>query len=196
MNAIDTILRKLPKAKTAADFTAATADLEREHTEALAAVETLEAEREDRIFSGGSLSALEGDIATAQAKAKTIAVALGGAQKRHGQATEAERVARLVAVGKRAVKLNGELRSALTGFAQAAETLATHAGQIKALRHKLRGLKAELVTGGRGDLAPRDPVNDAAAAAGRPVRDPLGNLSVPEFWPAHPDGAALSLLKK
>ena len=196
MNTITSILRKLPDLKTSTDFGKAITNLETEHAAAVAAVGELEAGRESAIFDGGDLAKLEADISAAEGRAKTLNIALGGAQKRHGQATEAERVARLVAVGKRAVKLNGELRSALTGFAQAAETLATHAGQIKALRHKLRGLKAELVTGGRGDLAPRDPVNDAAAAAGRPVRDPLGNLSVPEFWPAHPDGAALSLLKK
>ena len=41
-----------------------------------------------------------------------------------------------------------------------------------------------------------DPINEAIALAGRQVRDPLADLHIAEFWPPHPDGAALSRLTK
>ena len=66
MNAITSILKRLPKMKTSADFDAAIADLETEHAAALAAVGELEAQREDLIFTGGDLAALEADISAAE----------------------------------------------------------------------------------------------------------------------------------
>ena len=89
------VLGRLKKLKTSADFAGALTDLEAAHGEAVAAVETLEAQREDRIFSGGDLVALEADIAAAEGKAKTLAVALSGAEKRRTEASEAERMGRL-----------------------------------------------------------------------------------------------------
>ena len=104
-------------------------------------------------------------------------------------------MAELETLGKQAQKWNSQLRVEMLGFAVAAETLVGHADAMKTLRHKLRAAKIALASGGRGDLSPRDPINDVIAAAGRQVRDPLADLHIPEFWPPHPDGAALSLLK-
>ncbi len=70
MNAITSILTRLPKAKTSADFDAALADLECEHAEATAAVGRLEAQREDLTFTGGDLAKLETDITAAEGTAK------------------------------------------------------------------------------------------------------------------------------
>ena len=191
-----TVLRNLKKLKTSADFAGGIDSLETERTAALAAVATLEAKREDTLFEGRNLDRLEADIAAAGGKVKTLDIALTGARRRHTEATKAERMAGLEALGKRAVKLNGELRSAMIGFGDTASTLAGHAGQIKNLRHKLRVMKAEFVSGGMSDLGPVDPINEVAGLAGRQVRDPLAGLHVAEFIPAHPDGAALALLKK
>ena len=158
MNAITSILKQLPGLKSSADFDAAITDLETEHASAISAVSELEAGREAAIFNGGNLDKLASDISAAEREAEMLNIALAGARRRRDEAAEAERMAGLKAVGKRYVKMNGELRSEMIGYAKAAETLAGHAGKMKSLRDQLRGMKAELVAGGCGDLAPRDPI--------------------------------------
>ena len=97
MNAITSILSKMPGLKSSEDFAGAIDTLETEHASALAAVAELEAGRESAIFDGGDLAALEAGIAAAESRAKTLAVALEGARKRRDEAVEAERQAKLEA---------------------------------------------------------------------------------------------------
>ena len=56
MNTINRILKQLPGLKTSDDFDAALAELEREHTEAVAAVGELATGREAAIFGDGDLA--------------------------------------------------------------------------------------------------------------------------------------------
>ena len=86
MNALTSILSKMPGLKSSADFAGAIDTLEAEHSSALAVVGELESRREDAIFGSGDLSALEADILTAENRVKTLAVAMAGARKRCEQA--------------------------------------------------------------------------------------------------------------
>ena len=195
MNMISTVLKRLPKAKTSADFDAALADLETEHARALAAVGELEGKREDLIFTGGDLAALEADISAAEGEAKTLAVAITGAEKRREQAAEAEAQAEMEATGEAARKLTAKLTTALIGFGAAAEQLAGHAESIRGLRAKITEKNNVVRAGNRGDLVVGDPINDLPAVAGRHVADPVRGLVIPEYWPRHPHGPALLNLK-
>ncbi len=196
MNAITSILARLPKAKTSADFDAALADLETEHAEALAAVADLESQREDLIFSGGDLVKLEADISAAEGRAKTLAVAMEGARKRREAAAEAEAQAELEAVASDARKLNVKLRAQLIDFGKVAETLATHAEKIKGLREQITVANIRVRTCGRSDLVISDPYKTLPEIVGRVVGDPMRNLHIEEFWPRHRKGPALLELTK
>ena len=116
MNAMTKLLKQLPGLKSSDDFAAVIGDLEREHGAATATVVELEGKREDLIFTGGDLAKLASDISAAEGNAKTLAVALAGAQKRHGQATEAEAQAALEVVGKVARQAQGRLRVEMAAF--------------------------------------------------------------------------------
>ena len=197
MNAIDTILRKLPKAKTAADFASASAALEAEKTKLAADVAALKAKREQTIFNGGKLEPVERDIVAAQDAARTLDVALDGASKRRTQAAEAEAEAKLVKVADEAGKLNKTLRARLIAFGIAAEVLTGHAVEIKQLRLDINVANNIVREGGRSDLVSHDPVRDLPAVVGRSVRDPVKALVVPEFFPhRHEDGPALLKMPK
>ena len=196
MNAITSILSSLKKLKSSADFTAAIDTLETEHAEAVAAVGEFEAGRESAIFGGGDLGKLERDIAEAEGRVKTLSIAKSGAERRRTEAVEAEAQAELEAKGKAAVKMNAKLKTTLIAFATTAETLAGHAAEIKQLRAELITMNNVIREGGRSDLMQHDPVQGLVEIAGRQVADSVKGLVIPEFWPAHPDGAALSLLRK
>jgi len=196
MNAITSILARLPKAKTSADFDAALADLETEHAAALAAVGTLESQREDMIFTGGNLGKLERDIAEAEGRVKTLGVAIEGATKRQAAAVEAERQAALEATAKVARQHNAKLRTRLIAFASVAEELAGHASEIKQLRAEILTANSVVREAGRRDLAVDDPIRSLPEIVGRQVHDPVKALVIPEFWPRHPDGPALLKLTK
>ena len=127
---------------------------------------------------------------------KTLGIAITGATKRRTEAAEAEVQAELEAKGKAAVKMNAKLKTTLIAFATTAETLAGHAAEIKALRAKLITMNNVVREGGRSDLVAHDPVRGLAELTGRQVHDPVKALVIPEFWPPHPDGAALLKLKK
>ncbi len=101
MNALTNHLKQLPGLKSSDDFAAAITDLETEHAEAVAAVGELEAGRESAIFDGGNLDKLEADVASAEGRVKTLAIAMAGARKRHEAAAEAEAQAKLVALTQR-----------------------------------------------------------------------------------------------
>ena len=196
MNMISNILKQLPGLKSASDFDAAITTLERELAEATTAVNELEGKREDLIFSGGNLSKLEADILAAESRVKTFGIAITGATKRRTEAVEAEAQAELEAKGKAAVKMNAKLKTTLIAFATTAETLAGHAAEIKQLRAEILTANNAVREGGRGDLVQHDPVRGLVELAERQVADSVKGLVIPEFWPAHPDGAALSLLRK
>ena len=195
MNAITNILKRLPKAKTSADFDAALADLETEHASALAAVGDLESQREDLIFTGGDLAALEADISTAEGRVKTLAVAMEGARKRREQAAEAEAQAELEAVADKARKLNKTLRARLIDFGKVAEELAGHAETIKGLREQIAATNSRVRVCGRADLVARDPFNALAEVVERQVTDPVKGLNIPEFYPRRADGDGPALLR-
>ena len=196
MNAL-TILKKLPGLKTSGDFDAAIDTLETAHSEATAAVAALESKREDLIFSGGDLAKLEADISAAVGRAKTLAVALSGAEKRREQAAEAERQAELEALANDARKLNKTLRARLIAFGENAETLAALAETIKTLRAEINTANNTARAAGRADLAIDDPVRDLVEIVGRQVADPLGNLNIAEFYPHRAEGGpALARLTK
>ena len=198
MNMISTILKQLPGLKSSSDFASAIDSLETEHASALAAVTELEAGREAAIFDGGDLAALEADIAAAENRAKTLAVALEGARKRRESAVEAERMAELEALGQKARKMNAKLRVRLIDFARVAEELADHAGEIRALRAEILTANNAVREGGRSDLVQHDPVRGLVELVGRQVADSAKGLVIPEYWPrrADGDGPALALLKK
>ena len=196
MHAITSILRSLKKLKSSADFTAPIDTLETEHAEAVAAVGELEAGRESAIFDGGDLAKLEADISAAEGRAKTLNIAMEGARKRREAAIEAEATAALEAIGKAAQKLTGKLLAELISFGKVAEALSDHAKAITSLRREIAGRNTELRTAGRGDLAVDDPIRSLPEIVGRQVHDPVKALVIPEFWPRHPDGPALALLKK
>ncbi len=195
MNAITSILARLPKAKTSADFDAAITDLETEHAAATAAVGELEAGREAAIFSGGDLAALEADISAAEGRVKTLGVAITGATKRRDEAAEAEAQAKLEAVAADARKLNKTLRAELVAFGKVADTLAGHAGAIKGLRAQILEKNNHVRTCGRADLAVRDPIRDLPEIVGRQVTDSVMGLVIPEFYPRRADGDGPALLK-
>ena len=88
-----TVLSTLKKLKTSTDFAAAIDPPETEHAAAKAEVATLEAKRENELFEGRNLDALEADISTAEDNARTLDIALTGARKRRTEAVEAERMA-------------------------------------------------------------------------------------------------------
>jgi chromosome segregation ATPase len=198
MNMITSILARLPKAKTSADFDAAISELEKEFALARAAVGELEAQREDTIFAGGDLDRLDADVGAAENRAKTLAVALEGATKRRDQAMEAEAQAALEATARDARKLNAKLTASLIGFANAADEMAGHADEIKRLREKIDAANKHVRVCGRSDLAIDDPVSSLPEITGRLVHDPMAGLNVPEFWPRtrHDDGPALLKLRK
>ena len=197
MNAITTILKRLPALKSAADFDAAITDIEREHAEAGAAVGTLESQREDMIFTGGNLGKLETDINAAKSRTETLNIALEGARKRREMAIEAEAQAELEATGATARKLNKTLRAELVAFGKVAETLATHAETIKGLRAEILTANNAVREGGRGDLVQHDPVRGLVELAERQVVDSAKGLVIPEFWPHRAEGGpALSRLTK
>ena len=127
---------------------------------------------------------------------KTLGIAITGATKRRTEAAEAEVQAELEAKGKAAVKMNAKLKTTLIAFATTAETLAGHAAEIKQLRAEILTANNAVREGGRGDLVQHDPVRGLVELAERQVADSVKGLVIPEFWPAHPDGAALSLLRK
>ena len=183
MTALTSLLSKLPALKSSEDFAGAVATLETAHSEASAKVAELEAGREDRIFSGGDLAKLASDISAAEGNAKTLAVALAGAQKRHGQATEAEAQAELEVVGKAARKAQGRLRVEMADFEKGATALACNAENIAALRSDLAALDAKLRAGNRADLIPVNLLSEEAKATGRLAVDPLANLAIPGHWP-------------
>ena len=195
MNAITNILARLPKVKTSVDFDAAIGDLEMARAEAAAAVAELEGQREDLIFDGGDLAALEADISAAESRTKTLAVALSGARKRREAAIEAERQAELDADADKARKLNAKLKAKLIAFGKAAEELAGHAKTITGLRAEILTANNVVREGGRGDLVQDDPFNALAAVAGRHVIDPVKGLVIPEYWPHRAAPPALALLK-
>ncbi len=190
------ILSNLTKLKSAADFSAAITDLEREHAAALAAVADLESQREDLIFSGGDLVKLEADISAAEGRAKTLAVAMEGARTRRDAAAEAEAQAELEAVASDARKLNVKLRAQLIDFGKVAETLASHAEKIKGLREQITVANIRVRTCGRSDLVISDPWKELPEIVGRVVGDPMRNLHIEEFWPRHRKGPALLKLTK
>ena len=197
MNMVDAILKKLPNLKSSEDFAAAVVTLETAHSEASAKVAELEAGREDRIFSGGNLSALEGDILAAESRVKTLAIAVSGATKRQAAAVEVEAEAKLVKVADEAGKLNKTLRARLIAFGVLADELAGHATVITNLRAEVLVKNTHLRTCGRADLAIDDPTAVLSELAGRRVLDPIKSLVVPEFFPhRHEDGPALLMLTK
>ena len=127
---------------------------------------------------------------------KTFGIAITGATKRRTEAVEAEAQAELEAKGKAAVKMNAKLKTTLIAFATTAETLAGHAAEIKQLRAELITMNNVVREGGRSDLVQHDPVQGLVEIAGRQVADSAKGLVIPEFWPPHPDGAALLRLTK
>ena len=196
MNALTSILSKMPGLKSSDDFAAAITDLEREYAEAVAAVAELEGKREDLIFSGGDLGKLERDIAEAEGRVKTLGVAIEGATKRQAAAVEAERQAALEATAKVARQHNAKLRIRLIAFASVAEELAGHASEIKQLRAEILTANSVVREAGRRDLAVDDPIRSLPEIVGRQVHDPVKALVIPEFWPRHPDGPALLRLER
>lgn len=197
MNMLNTILARLPKMKTSADFTDVLADLETARAAALAAVGELEGQREAAIFSGGDLAALASNILAAEGEAEMLAVALTGARKRQTAAVEAETQAALEKKGATTRKLNAEVRADLAAFDTPAAAAVKLAERITERRREIAVLNAELRAGGRGDLVCVDPINDLAASVDRQVADPIRALVIPEYWPRrHPDGPALSRLSK
>lgn len=84
MDTLSRVLKQLPGLKTSEDFAAAIAELEREHASAASSVEQLEAGREARIFDGGDILALEGDIETAQRAGRKLSPSHWGALARAG----------------------------------------------------------------------------------------------------------------
>ncbi len=190
------ILANLKKLKSSADFADALVDLETERDAALAAVAELEAGRESAIFDGGNLDKLEANISAAEARVKTLGVAITGATKRRDEASQAEVDAELEADADGAQKLKTKLRAELIAFAEAAETLAGHAEQITELRKKIATANNTVRDGGRRDLVERDPIRELPDALGRTVADPVRALVIPEFWPRHRKGPALLELKK
>ena len=188
------VLSNLRKMKTSTDFAAGIDSLETEHAAALAAVGELESQREDTLFEGRNLDALEADIAKAEGKAKTFDIALVGARRRHTEATEAEAQAELEATAATARKLNTKLRARLIDFARVAEELADLAGAIRALRATILTANNVVREGGRGDLVQHDPVPGLVEVVGRQVVDPVKGLVIPEYWPHRAEGGP-ALLK-
>lgn len=182
MNTITNILKRLPGLRTAEDFASALADLERGHTETAAALADLEARRESCLFDGGDLAALESDIAAAESRVKTFAVAVEGATKRQAAAVESERMAELEAVAMGARKQTDKLRKALAAFSETAAELARRAEGITALRRQIAGHNVTLREGGRGDLVCVDPIKTEARSTGQHTLDPLAGLHLPGRW--------------
>lgn len=197
MTIISNVLSTLKKLKSSEDFAGAITALEAEHATALAAVAELEAGREAAIFSGGDLAALEVDIALAEGRVKTLAVAITGAERRRTEAAEAERQAELEAVAAGAGKKNKTKRARLIHLARVFEEAAGLAGEITELSVEIDKANNILREGGRGDLVVPDPVRGLVEVVDRQVSNPVRGLVIPEYWPhRHPDGPALSRLTK
>lgn len=196
MSGLLELFKRLPKAKTPADYEAVLADAEKQAEAARARLADLESRREDVIFAGGDLAKLTAEITAAEQEIKTLAVTIEGARKRHLAAIDAEHQALLEAEDKKALELQAELIRRLGEFATAATAVTDQAERIVEIRRILNPHNARMVENGRRDLVLRDPMSELSGRVGRQVHDPLHNLYVAEFWPRHPDGPALLQLAK
>ncbi len=190
------VLTNLKKLRTSSEFGAAIGDLEREHVEATAKVDKLEAGREAAIFDGGDLSKLARDISDAVGRVQTLGVALDGARKRRDAAIETEDMAELEALADGARKLKTQLRAELIAFGAAAETLAGHASKITVMREEISRTNKAVLRAGHGEIQVRDPLYDLGKKLGHRVPDPMRGLTIAGFWPSDGKPAALTGLKK
>ena len=190
------VLTNLKKLKSSADFADALVDLETEHAEAVAAVADLEAGREDMIFSGGNLDKLEANISAAEARVKTLGVAITGATKRRDEASQAEVDAELEAVADGAQKLKTKLNAELIEFHKLAAALAIHAGEITRTRVDIAAANKITFKAGRGDLKIKDPVYDLGKRLERRIPDPLRGMLIQGYWPVDGHGLGLAKLEK